>query len=158
MSHIPVNHHLRPLYRALATLTGLYVLVFGAVGLIATRGTEPFAQTDTAVLGLRTNLAFSVLSVVVGAIILVAALVGRNVDRVVYLAAAVSFLAAGTVMMMLIRTDSNVLNFSIGTCVVSYLIGMVLFSAGLYAKVGSAGSAGSTGSAEAAAVEGVARF
>jgi hypothetical protein len=31
----------------------------------------------------------------------------------------------------------NVLNFSMATCIVSFAIGMVLFSAGLYGKVGS---------------------
>lgn len=139
MSHIPVNHHLRPLYRALATLAGLYVFVFGALGLIATRGTELFANSDTEVLGLRTNLAFSVLSVAVGVIIVGATLVGRNVDRAVYLACGLAFLFAGTLMMMLIHTDSNLLNFSIGTCVVSYLLGMVLLASGLYAKVGRVG-------------------
>jgi hypothetical protein len=139
MSHIPVNHHLRPLYRALATLIGLYVFGFGALGLVATRGTELFARGDTVVLGLRTNPAFSVLSVLVGAVIVGATLIGRNLDRLVYLACAVSFLFAGTVMMMLIHTDSNLLNFSIGTCVVSYVIGMALLAAGLYAKVGSVG-------------------
>lgn len=138
MSHIPVNHPLRPLYRAAAVLAGLYVLAFGAIGLAVTNGTELFAQGDTEALGLRTNLAFSVLSVVVGATILGATAIGRNVDRAVYLACGLVFLFAGTVMMMLIHTDSNLLNFSIGTCVVSYVIGMVLLAAGLYAKVGSA--------------------
>lgn len=139
MSHLPVNHHLRPLYRALATVTGLYVLVFGIVGLFVTSGTEPFAQGDTSALGLRTNLAFSVLSVAAGAVIVLAAAVGRNLARAVFLGAGLAFLAVGTLMLLLIHTDSNVLNFSIVTSIVSYIIGMVLFSAGLYAKVGSAG-------------------
>lgn len=149
MSHIPVNHPLRPLYRALAAITGLYVLVFGIVGLIATRGTELFAQGDTTALGLRTNLAFSALSVVAGAIVLLAVVIGRNIDRVVYLVASVIFLTAGTVMMMLIDSDSNVLNFSIATCIVSYIIGMVQLSAGLYVKAGTVGhtAAGVTGRA-----------
>lgn len=137
MSHIPVNHHLRPLYRGLATLTGLYVLVFGIVGLIVTRDTEPFAQTDTTALGLRTNLAFSLLSVVAGVVILASVVIGRNVDRAVYLGCGVLFLLAGTVMLTLLETDSNVLNFSVATCIVSYAIGSFFLAAGLYGKVGT---------------------
>lgn len=136
MSHIPVNHPLRPLYRVLSAITALYVLLFGIVGMIAARGTDPFARIDTTALGLRTNLAFSVISVVVGVVILISAFIGRNVDRVVYLGAGVLFMVAGTIMMLLLHTDSNFLNFSIATCIVSYIIGIVLFTAGLYAKVG----------------------
>jgi hypothetical protein len=137
MSHIPVNHHLRPLYRVLAALTGLYVLIFGIVGLAQTSGGEFFARTDTWALGLRTNLAFSLVSAVAGAILLISVLIGRNVDRFVYLALATVFLVAGGAMMALMQTDSNLLNFSMATCVVSFLIGSVLGIAGLYGKVGS---------------------
>jgi membrane-associated HD superfamily phosphohydrolase len=138
MSHIPVNHHLRPLYRVLAAVTGLYVLLFGIVGLAETSGGELFARTDTAALGLRTNLAFSLISILTGVILLISVFVGRNVDRFVYFFFSAVFLLAGMIMMTLMQTDSNVLNFSVATCVVSFLIGSVLGVAGLYGKVGSA--------------------
>ena len=32
MPHFPVNHPARPLYRVLAGLVGVYILVFGVVG------------------------------------------------------------------------------------------------------------------------------
>ena len=32
MAHFPVNHPARPLYRVLAGLIGLYILVFGVYG------------------------------------------------------------------------------------------------------------------------------
>src|SRR5207247_133166 len=113
MSHIPVNHPLRGFYRFLATVTGLYVLVFGVVGFAKTEGTPTFSQDDLHwVLGLRTNLAFAELSVVAGAVILVAAVIGRNLDRFVNLGGAVLFMAAGTAMLLLLRTDANFLGFS----------------------------------------------
>ena len=43
-------------------------------------------------------------------------------------------MVVGTAMLALISTDLNVLNFSIETVMVSYLVGMLLFSAGLYGR------------------------
>jgi uncharacterized protein DUF4383 len=138
MSHIPVNHPLRGFYRFLATLTGLYVLAFGVIGFAETTGTPTFSQDHLHwVLGLRTNLAFAELSVVAGAIIVVAAVIGRNIDRFVNVGGGLLFMAAGMAMLILLRTDANFLGFSMANCVVSFLIGTVLFSAGLYGKVGS---------------------
>ena len=138
MSHIPVNHPLRPLYRVLALLAGAYVLVFGIVGFFTTTSDGMFARGDVSVLGLQTNLAFSVISVAAGMVIILAVLVGRNVDYVVNLWGGVAFLAVGLTMLTVLQTDLNVLNFSMATCVVSFVIGMVLFSAGLYGRSGSA--------------------
>ena len=64
MSHIPVNHHLRPLYRTLAGFAAVYLLVFGVVGVAQTSGAGLFARDNVSALGLRTNLAFSVASVI----------------------------------------------------------------------------------------------
>jgi hypothetical protein len=141
MAHIPVNHHLRPLYRVLAAISGIYVLVFGAVGLIETSDSPLFDRTDTVALGLRTNLAFSVLSIVVGAIVLLCVVVGRNLDFYSNLGVGTLFLVAGMTMLALLRTDANVLNFSMATCIVSFVIGLVLSTAGLYGRVGSAAQA-----------------
>jgi len=141
MSHIPVNHHLRPVYRVLAALVGIYVLVFGVLGFVETNGTSAFDRANVTALGLRTNLAFSIASVVAGAVILLAVFVGRNLDVMVNLWGGVAFLVAGIAMLALLRTDANVLNFSMATCVVSFVIGMVLLAAGLYGKSGSVDAA-----------------
>ena len=138
-SHIPVNHRLQPFYRFLAALAGLYVLVFGIVGVVRTSGSSFFDQTsDTSALGLRSNLAFAILSIVVGLIVFGAAVVGRNVDHFVNIVAGLVFLLAGMLMMTLLQTNANFLNFQISTCIVSFVIGIVLFTAGLYGKVGTA--------------------
>lgn len=134
-SHIPVNHHLRPLYRVLAALTGGFLLVFGAVGFARTGEAEWFAEGDWTALGLPTNRAFAVLSLLVGAVVLVAALIGRNVDRTVNLVGGIGFLVAGTVWMPLSHTSLNVFNVTVANTIVSYIIGMVLLAAGLYGKV-----------------------
>ena len=138
MSHFPVNHHLRPLYRALAGLAGLYVLVFGIVGVVKTGGYGFFAQHGTpSALGLHSNRAFAILSIVAGAVIVGAAAIGGNIDRWVNLVGGVVFLLSGFAMMVLLRTDLNLLGFTMTTCIVSFVIGLVLSTAGLYGKVGS---------------------
>ena len=69
MAHIPVNHPLRPVYRAVAFVIGLYLLIFGIVGVTRSAGHDFFAShQDISALGLHTNMAFSLLSVVAGAV------------------------------------------------------------------------------------------
>lgn len=140
-SHMPVNHSLRPLYRGLALLAGLFVLAFGVLGYLDSQGEPLLNQGEASAFGLKTNPAFSYASIAAGVAVLLATLVGRNLDRFVDMWVGIGFLIAGTVMMALMRTDSNVLNFTMATCIVSYLIGSVLFTAGMYVKVGSAAKA-----------------
>ena len=138
MSHIPVNHPLRPVYRVLAGLTAIYIALFGVVGFVQTVGDGLFDQSETVALGLRTNLGFSLLSIASGAVILLALFVGRNVDRQVNLWGGVAFMTIGTLFLALLPTDLNFLNFSMATVIVSMVVGMVLFAAGLYGKTNRA--------------------
>jgi uncharacterized protein DUF4383 len=138
MAHFPVNHHLRPLYRALAGLAGLYVLLFGIVGFVQTSGKiSMFDQHGQWVLGIRANPAFALLSIVAGAIIVVASLIGRNIDHFVYIGAGVVFMVAGMTMLVLLETNANFLGFSMTTCIVSFVLGTIYLTAGLYTKAGS---------------------
>src|SRR5436190_22370134 len=133
--HLPVNHPLRNLYRAVAALVGAGVLLFGIVGFTRTRGTALFAQEHLPwVLGLRTNLAFALLSIVSGAVLLVCAVVGRNLDHVVNFLGGIAVMAVGMLMLGLLRTDANFLGFSMTNCIVSFVLGTVVFAAGLYGR------------------------
>lgn len=140
MAHLPVNHHLRTLYRVVAALCGLYILVFG-IGVIArTSGLDVFAQEGLpSVLGLRGNRAFGIISVLAGLILLGGAIAGRNLDRWVNLVGAVVFLVAGMAMMILMQSGLNFLGFTMATCIVSFIFGMLLLTAGLYGQVGTKG-------------------
>src|SRR3954453_23626572 len=112
MAHFPVNHRLRPLYRTLAGVCGLYVLVFGIVALVRGHGLGFFAQHGLPPsVGLHANPAFAVLSIATGALLLVGAILGGNPDRWINLAAAAVFLVAGMAMLVLLRTDLNILGF-----------------------------------------------
>ncbi|HEY0485267.1 MAG TPA: DUF4383 domain-containing protein [Mycobacteriales bacterium] len=135
MAHIPVDHPLRGLYRALAAVIGVALLVIGVVGLIKTAGDVGFFATHgERVLGLTMNPAFAVLNIVAGAVIAGAAFLGRNIDATVNLLGGVLFLLAGGVMLCVLRTDLNVLAFSITNVNVSFLIGTALLAAGLYGR------------------------
>jgi uncharacterized protein DUF4383 len=138
MSHIPVNHPLRSFYRFLAALAGLYILIFGIVAFTMTKSFPAFSQTHTAwALGLRANLAFSIISIIAGAVIVVSALLGRNIDYFINIWGGVGFMLVGILMLLLINTSANFFAFSVVNVIISFIIGVVLFTAGLYGKTGS---------------------
>jgi hypothetical protein len=136
MAQNPVNHPLRPLYRVFGGLTGLYVLAFGAVGVFQSSG-EMFGRSDATALGLRTNLGFSILSIIIAALLLVATGIGGNLNCQVNTVAGYGFIVAGLASLAVLRTDANYFNFTVSTCVVSFLLGCVLLMAGMYGKVGT---------------------
>ncbi|WP_020525899.1 DUF4383 domain-containing protein [Catelliglobosispora koreensis] len=134
--HLPVNHPLRSLYRRLAFFAGLLMLVLGVVGFFATQGDPLFEASGATALGLRTNPAFSYASIGTGVLVTLATLLGRNVDRFAYLWIGVGHLIVGLAMMLLMNDPkTNYLNFTIVTCVVSFVIGSLLATAGMYVKV-----------------------
>jgi hypothetical protein len=134
--HLPVNHPTRPAHRFLGGLTGLYVLLFGIVGLVASRGHGFFARGDITALGLHTNVAFALVSILVGLVVVAAALVGRNVAHYLFVVGGLAFLLVGMAMLVVMQTSLNLLNFTVSTCVVSFVIGLVLWTAGLYSRTG----------------------
>ncbi|MEU7902605.1 DUF4383 domain-containing protein [Actinoplanes sp. NPDC049118] len=137
MAHYPLNHHLRQPYRWLTAASGLYLTLFGVLGIAVTWGDPFFNRGSDWVLGLRTNPAAAWLSTVAGLIVLVAALVGGNVHHRVNLAMGWGILAAAMVLMATIQTDANVLNVSMVNVVVLTVLGLFILVGGLYGKVGS---------------------
>jgi len=141
MLHMPINHPLAPVYRVFAGLSGLYVLAFGVVGLVTTWDEPLFSRADLWALGLRTNPAFAVLSILVGAAVLFGALIGGRIAHNINMTGGVTFLVVGVAMLGLMQTSLNLLNFSVATCIVSYLAGMSMLLSGLYDRVGTAAEA-----------------
>jgi hypothetical protein len=140
--HIPVNHPLRPLYRALSGIAGGYVLAVGLIGFGKARGLGFFAQDDLPrVLGLQVNPAFSLLAILTGGLLVAGAVVGRNLDHYINLFVCGVYLVVGTAMLTLMRTDANIFGFAMSNVIVLYVIGMLNMAAGLYGKVGSADAA-----------------
>lgn len=135
MSHFPKNHRLRPLYRLLAAAAGVYCVVFGIVGLVRSGGSGFFSTGSYWALGLKTNPAFSVLSIFVGVLVLGLVAIGRNLDRNVNMVLGPGFIVIGLVMMAVMGTNANILNFGMSTCIVSFLIGLVLMTSAFYGEV-----------------------
>jgi hypothetical protein len=135
MGHNPVNHPLRPIYRAIGGLTGIYFVLFGVIGAIITAGDGLFSNDTSRVLGQGSNLAWSIASVIVGALILLGVVTGRNIDVAVDNYLGWGLLVVGTYSLATIRTDVNFFNFTISTVVVTYLAGLVLIMTSYYSKV-----------------------
>src|SRR4029453_10407592 len=80
LAHIPVNHHLRPLYRALAGLSGLFLVALGIYGFIETSGHDLFAREGPPeVLGMQFNPFAAGVFVVFGILVLAVTALGRNI-------------------------------------------------------------------------------
>lgn len=144
VDHLPINHPLRSFWRVLAFFTGAYILVFGIVGYISASdaGLDWFAQDNLpSALWLKANPAFSLMSIIMGAIVVLATLIGRNVDRYVNFVLGTVQLLVGIVMLGLQRTDLNYLGFGVATCIASFILGMILITAALYGRVGSVAEA-----------------
>jgi Domain of unknown function (DUF4383) len=142
MAHNPVNHPLRPIYRAIGGLVGLYFVVFGILGIILTADEGLFGRAGDRVLFQGTNLFWSIVALLIGAIVLAATVLGRNRDVLVDTYLGWTLVVIGTLSLMVIRTNANVLDFSISTVIVSFITGLALILTGLYSKVAPPEEAG----------------
>ncbi|MCW3840188.1 DUF4383 domain-containing protein [Micromonospora yasonensis] len=137
MAHTPVNHPARPIYRAIGGLVGLYFVVFGVLGIVVSAGNDVLAQDDTKLLGQGTNLGFSLVSIVLGAVILLGVVIGRNLDVAINQWLAYVLMALGLAELAFLHTDANIFNFSVMTVIVVLTLSLVLLMAGMYGKVGT---------------------
>ena len=138
LSHAPVNHPLRPVYRLIAALAAVVTIVLGGIGFAATSSHDYFGQGDGSVLGLGMNPGHALLMACTGVVVLLALLIGRNIDQVLLLFFGIGLMAAGTFGLLVMRTDVNFLNYRMPNGVVAYIIGSLLLAAGLYVKSGRA--------------------
>jgi hypothetical protein len=134
MAHNPVNHPLRPIYRALGAIAGAYLVVFGIIGIIVTSGDGLFGAPGDRVLGQGANLFWSIISIILGAVVLAGVALGRNLDVEINKFLGWGLLVIGSYELAASRTDANFLKFTIATVVVTYLVGLVLILASLYGK------------------------
>jgi hypothetical protein len=140
--HNPVNHPLRPMYRVLGLLAGAYLVLFGIVGMIQTSG-EPFTgSTGIRVLGQGANMLSSIIALAVGALVLLATLVGRNIDVQADKFLGWGLLVLGSYELAFSRTDANFFGFTIATVVVTYIVGLLLITVSLYSTVAPPAEAG----------------
>jgi hypothetical protein len=133
MRNMPVDHPLSRVYRFGGGLVGVVLLVFGALGFF-----DQLAFFDTEgdrVAGLSTNAVLSTISVVVGLILIGAAVVGGNISANANAVFGALFLISGFANMCVLRTSWNVLNFSMANVIFSFVVGLVLLTFGFYGRV-----------------------
>jgi hypothetical protein len=137
LAHLPLNHHLRPLYRLLAGLSGLYLVGFGVVGFVESAGLDFFARVGLpTVLGQRVNPAQAGIDVVVGAIVVIACVLGRNIDHYVNFWVGHFLLVVGLAFLAVLRTDANVLGYDMTNVIVTFTVALLVLAGSLYGKVG----------------------
>ncbi|MBP0451687.1 MULTISPECIES: DUF4383 domain-containing protein [unclassified Kitasatospora] len=133
---LPVDHKLVTVWRIGAGLGGVFLIVFGCLGLADHSG---FLSTHGSnVAGLSTNGALSILSIVAGAILVVGAVVGGNFAANLNMVVGVLFVLSGFYgLTVLGRPDANILNFRMANVLFAFLFGVVLTTFGMYGRVSS---------------------
>jgi hypothetical protein len=131
--NLPEDHPMRRTYRIFAAVVGLVLIGFGILGLV--RGVGFLSTGDETVLGMGTNGLLSLLSIAVGAVLIGGAVVDGNVDAYVNALAGIVFMVAGLASLAFLRTSYNYLNFDMWNVIFSFVVGMILFAAGLYGRV-----------------------
>ncbi|RKE19025.1 DUF4383 domain-containing protein [Streptomyces sp. TLI_171] len=133
---LPVDHRLGMVYRFGAGLGGVFLVVFGILGL--TGASPGFLDTSgKEVIGLSSNGALSVLSLVAGGILILGAVIGGNLASNVNMVMGVLFVLAGFVGLMVLDSSANRLAFQISNVIFSFVFGFVILTFGMYGRVSS---------------------
>lgn len=131
--HLPVDHRLSKVYRIGAGLMGLVLIAFGILGL--THHIGFFDTGGDTVAGLNTNGSLSILSIVVGAILVAGMVIGGNFASTLNIVFGVLFLLSGFVNLALLDTDANFLAFRLQNVLFSFVVGLMLLVFGMYGRV-----------------------
>jgi hypothetical protein len=133
MSGLPKDHKLGKVYRYGGGLTGAILLGFGVLGFLDKL--DFFSTHGKAVVGLSSNGALSLISVVVGACLLGCAAVGGNTAAWANTVFGCAFLLSGLVNLTIMRTDLNYLAFHMSNVIFSFVVGTALITFGMYGRV-----------------------
>jgi hypothetical protein len=137
LAHIPINHHLRPLYRALAGLSGLFLVAVGVYGIYESSGLDLFARDGLPeVLGMQLNPFAAGMFLVFGIGVLAVTALGRNIDHLGNFWLGQLLVGISLLALAFLRTDANVLGFNMTSVIVTMIVGMVVLTSSLYLKIG----------------------
>jgi hypothetical protein len=133
MKDLPEDNPLNRVYKFGAGVIGVGLLIFGGLGFAG--GLGFFDTTGNQVAGLSTNSILSMISVVVGLVLIVAAVIGGNLAAELNTVVGALFLLSGLANLIVLRTPANVLNFSVRNVIFSFVTGLLLLTFGLYGRV-----------------------
>ncbi|MDW8803374.1 DUF4383 domain-containing protein [Streptomyces scabiei] len=130
---LPVDHRLARVYRYGAGLCGVILLVFGCLG-FADRLT-PLDTDGTRVLGMTTNGALSLISVLVGLALIGGATAGGNLASTLNMTLGVLFLLCGFFHLFVLDRPANVLDLGMSNVMFSFAMGLLIAGFGMYGRV-----------------------
>ncbi|MBV2353765.1 DUF4383 domain-containing protein [Streptomyces sp. J2-1] len=133
--HLPLDHRLNRIYRIGAGLIGVFLLVFGILGVVDHIGF--FTTGDNTVAGLNTNGTLSWLSIAAGLLLLVGMVIGGNFASTLNMVMGLLFILSGFVNLALLDTPNNFLAFRIQNVLFTFVVGVVLMTFGMYGRVSS---------------------
>jgi hypothetical protein len=129
----PGPHPVHRLHRVGAAAVGAFLILFAALGL--TEGLAWLGTNGTWVLGLSSNGLLSVISLVVGALLVVSATRSGPTASTMSIVLGVAFLLSGMANMLVLNTSLNILAFRLPNIVFSVLIGLLLLVLGSYGRI-----------------------
>jgi Domain of unknown function (DUF4383) len=133
LTNLPTDNPLNRVYRVASAIIGLSVLTFGVLGYVNLLGY--FETTGDEVLGLSTNVLLSTISVVVGVLLLLGAIVGGNLAAELNFVLGVLFIGSGLANLAVLQTSWNIFNFQMRNVIFSFVAGLLLLTFGLYGRV-----------------------
>ncbi|MCP2331810.1 protein of unknown function (DUF4383) [Actinoalloteichus cyanogriseus DSM 43889] len=131
--YLPANHPLSKVYRLGAALVGVVIIVFGVLGLV--NRLPLFTTEGQDFLGLSNNGLLSLISLVVGAVLIGAAVRGGAVASTTTAVIGALFLLSGLLNLAVLNTSLNLLAFKIPNVLFSVVCGILLLSLGLYGRL-----------------------
>ena len=116
-----------------AVLVALILLVFGLLGFAG--GLDYFSTEGERILGLSSNGLLSTISVVMAAVLLIAAARSPRVTSTIMIVAGSLFLLSALVNLAVLRTSFNILAFEFENVVFSVVVGLLLLTLGAYGRI-----------------------
>ncbi|SDP53367.1 protein of unknown function [Actinopolyspora xinjiangensis] len=131
--YLPPTHWLSKVYRGGAAAFGGALIAFGILGFTNNLGF--FSTSGQQILGLSTNGLLSLISIVVGAVLIAAAAIGGPLASTTTATIGALFLLSGLANLAVLETRWNLLAFEMQNVVFSLVAGMLLLFVGLYGRV-----------------------
>jgi Domain of unknown function (DUF4383) len=120
------------LHRIGAVIFGLGLAVFGVLGLV--NRLEPFSTEGQPVLGLSSNGLLSVISLVVGGILVVSGLRGGRTASTILVVIGAAFVLSGVANVLVLDTPLNLLAFRMSNVIFSLVAGALLLFLGAWGR------------------------
>lgn len=132
MSSTPSGRRLDLVHRIGAAVLGFGLCVFGALG-VADR-LEFLAVRGEVVLGLASNGLLSAISLIVGGVLIGAAVRGGRSSSTITVVVGLLFLLSGLANLAVLDTELNLLAFRMSNVIFSFIAGMMLLFLGAYGR------------------------